>query len=728
MADPGEGRRPLLARIPFAGAAAGAAVAAAGVWLVFGHALFAPPHGLASFALGSGLGLGLAGVAGGAVFGLGRLLHRGIAQVAAVGTGAGVLAGLLKLAVGAPAPSAFAVLVTAGAGLGAVAAWLGRRVGRGVAVALMLAAVAATVGLGRFLDRPPERASLSAEAADPGPFAIRRFHYGSGDDARRPEYGAAVDRVTRPVDATGLLPDWRGLRGWLRTRWWGFGPRRLPVNGRVWQPEGKGPFPLVLVAHGNHPMERFSDAGYAYLAEHLARRGFLVAAVDQNFLNRSHWADLLGAFEGEMEVRAGLLLEHLARFRAWNATPGDPLHGRVDLARMALVGHSRGGEAVALAAYRDRIPLEAPGGGARFPHGFGVRAVAALAPVGGHVHPLGERLVLEDLSYLVLHGSQDADLASFEGAVAFERVRFSGPGPAFKAALWIEGANHGQFNRDWGDTDLPAPLGRLVARAPLLAPREQERATEVLVGAFLEAVLGGNVRAARVFRDPRSAGLPVRYRAEYQGAGFQVLADFEEAGDAETASAPGARLEAGGLASWREGEVERRWVGSRGATRAVHLEWRRDPDAAPPYYALHLPPADAPLAAGAILSFSLADADYARVDRGDPTPPAIDLGIELEDAAGTRVRLPLRRFGELDPLYEEPVLRPELYDFRPEIVFRSFELPLADFHEVDPGFDPIRVRAIRFLFDESPRGLVALDDVGWRAVPPDPDAAPGAVR
>ena len=36
-----------------------------------------------------------------------------------------------------------------------------------------------------------------------------------------------------------------------------------------------GPFPLVLVVHGNRMMEDFSDGGFAYLAEALARRGFL---------------------------------------------------------------------------------------------------------------------------------------------------------------------------------------------------------------------------------------------------------------------------------------------------------------------------------------------------------------------------------------------------------------------------------------------------------------------
>ena len=40
--------------------------------------------------------------------------------------------------------------------------------------------------------------------------------------------------------------------------------------------EGAGPFPLVLIVHGNHDMAEFSDPGYEYLGELLASRGFIL--------------------------------------------------------------------------------------------------------------------------------------------------------------------------------------------------------------------------------------------------------------------------------------------------------------------------------------------------------------------------------------------------------------------------------------------------------------------
>ena len=103
------------------------------------------------------------------------------------------------------------------------------------------------------------------------------------------------------------------------------------------------PFPLVLMVHGNHAMEDFSDPGYAYLGEHLASRGIVAVTVDENFLNGST-ADLanLPTFEGlgldeENDARAWLLLEHLRQWRDWSHDPSSPFAGRVDLDRVGLI-------------------------------------------------------------------------------------------------------------------------------------------------------------------------------------------------------------------------------------------------------------------------------------------------------------------------------------------------------------------------------------------------------
>ncbi|MBT5220757.1 MAG: hypothetical protein HOM16_14945, partial [Woeseia sp.] len=142
----------------------------------------------------------------------------------------------------------------------------------------------------------------------PGSFGVTELSYGAGENLRRPKFGSGRDIESRIVDASPLLPEWKGFKQRMRETYWGFGLDAAPLNGLLWMPEGKGPFPLALIVHGNHGMEDFSDPGYAYLGELLASRGIIAVSVDQNYINAT-WS---GDFQGkEMPARAWLLLEHL---------------------------------------------------------------------------------------------------------------------------------------------------------------------------------------------------------------------------------------------------------------------------------------------------------------------------------------------------------------------------------------------------------------------------------
>ncbi|HEY3938047.1 MAG TPA: hypothetical protein VGL97_11485, partial [Bryobacteraceae bacterium] len=148
------------------------------------------------------------------------------------------------------------------------------------------------------------------DAPDPaqrGVYRVKTLYYGAGNDLRRPEYGRSVAIRTTPLDASPFLKEFDGWKAYVRRLYWGFGMNRLPLNGRVWYPDGPGPFPLVLMVHGNHVMSEFSDAGYAYLGELLSSRGFIFASVDENFLNSGLFHDP----SKQQVVRGWMLLEHL---------------------------------------------------------------------------------------------------------------------------------------------------------------------------------------------------------------------------------------------------------------------------------------------------------------------------------------------------------------------------------------------------------------------------------
>jgi hypothetical protein len=93
-----------------------------------------------------------------------------------------------------------------------------------------------------------------------------------------------------------------------------------------------------VFAHGNHDPLKNSTPGYLYLCQLLASHGIIAATTDVNFLHRGNF--------GENGARAIVHLEPLRQFRTWNETAAHPLNGKVDLNRILIVGHFRGGERV----------------------------------------------------------------------------------------------------------------------------------------------------------------------------------------------------------------------------------------------------------------------------------------------------------------------------------------------------------------------------------------------
>ncbi len=628
--------------------------------------------------------------------------------------------------------------------------WLRRALVLG---ALVIGVAGTAVGTWGFLSdgRPPEAIPNAALTATPvpqldlpdpsraGTFKVRTLTYGSGTDRRRSEFGPGVALRTKPVDASKLLERWDNRIGWMRTRYWGFDAKQLPVQGRVWYPDGAGPFPLVLAVHGNHQMEQFSDPGYAYLGELLASRGCIFVSVDENFLNSS-FADLIGVpdvgLKEESDARGWMLLQHLRVWREWQTAAGNPFQGRVDMSRIALIGHSRGGEAVAVAAAFNRLPYYPDDARLRFDFNFDIRSVVAIAPVDGQYKPAGTWTRPENVNYLVLHGSMDGDVESFHGSRVFERIRFTDGQPHFKATLYIRGANHGQFNTVWGRSDKGWFGGRFLNLAGIMAPDDQRRVAKVFISAFVDATLHDRAGYALLFRDWRRgrAWLPAAvYLQDFADAADRPVATFEEDLDVTSTTMPGGRIESANLSDWKERELNIKW-GSLD-TRAVKLGWNRDENAGVPSYTVRLPEPGLDLAGDESLVFALADTketptkpegkkddrkkkDEAgkKKDEGKKPKNPIDLSLELTDGAGSVVSLPLSSFGALQPQVEAAVPKFAFlgHNAPSELVFTNFELPLAAFVKANPAFDPRRLRQVRFVFDRTSKGVVALDDVGFR--------------
>jgi len=569
-----------------------------------------------------------------------------------------------------------------------------------------------------------------------GPFQVLELFYGVGNDIRRPEYGSSVAIKTRTVDSSDFFKDFAGWKRWSRKKYWGFDVDKLPLNARVWYPDGPGPFPLALIVHGNHNMANFSDPGYAYLGELLASRGIIFASIDENFLNSGLFHDP----PKQQAVRGWMLLEHLKLWKKWNQTDGNPFHGKVDMSRIALMGHSRGGEAAATAAAFNRMKYAPEDANIKFDYGFSIKAVVAIAPADGQYKPAGQPRWIEDVSYLTLQGAHDMDVSSFDGSRQWDHVRYTQPGPWFKAEIYAYRANHGQFNTSWGRDDAGRPLGWLLNLRPLMSGDEQRRISKTYISAFLEATLKDHREYVPLFRDWRvaRAWLPdTLYFNRYQDASYVALASFDEDADLTTTTAPGGHIEGEHFSIWNEGKIPWR-DGDRGYN-GVFLGWNRAKDAPPATYTITLPAGAAAnwhLGQGSTLELSVApmDEDVAlpgkkkddeKEKKKEEKPKkkereSPDFTIELVGTDGATASAPVSRFVSIPPPFKEKftklgVLDDAGYNQDWETIFQTVRAPLSDFHPADNSrrFDPAKLSVVRLKFDRSPIYKISISAIGF---------------
>lgn len=595
------------------------------------------------------------------------------------------------------------------------------------------------------------------QASDPagrGSHSVARLYYGSGTDRQRPEYRDSVTIKTATVDGSKLAAAPNPEQSKIREKYWGFDFKKLPVNGRVWYPVGEGPFPLVLIVHGNHNMKEFSDPGYEYLGQLLASRGFILASVDENFLN--------GFIRGENDARGWMLLQHLKAWRTFNDSVSSPLKGKVDMGNIALMGHSRGGEAVAVAGLFNRLKHYPDDANFRFDFDFDIKSLVAIAPVDGQYRPAEKPTPLENYNYFLMHGSHDGDVSNFSGLTQYERIRFTDGGDWFKSALFVYRANHGQWNTVWGSTDGGPRSRRTLDLRGFISQADQRRVAEVYITAFLEATLHQRKEYLPLFRDHRVAGgwLPkTMYITRFEDSHFKGIANFEEDVDVTTGSVSGVAITADSLSTWKESAVPFRNRGGNMAHNAVTLGWNRKvagDDSTlrgkPATYTIGI--SDSlrnALRVGSTsqLVFSLAPTEAVpgprqppkdttkkdttasrrparrpppRKEARDTTP--MDLSVEVVDDGGRAARVALSHYG--------PVRRPlESYVYRRagrdklrfanvyEIVMQTYVVSLADFARANPSLNIDRVASVRFTFDRTDAGTVYLDNVGFSTMRPE---------
>ncbi len=561
----------------------------------------------------------------------------------------------------------------------------------------------------KLTEVPPMKVTTTT-LADPtknGRYKVSYFTYGSGDSKKRTEFGAEAKYVTATVDGSKIIPAWKGAHHKGRTKYWGFGAEKLPINGSVWMPEGKGPFPIVLTVHGNHSMLEYSDPGYAYLGEWMASNGIVMVSVDENFLNGSPDGDFMGK---EMPARGWLLLKHLQQWKQWTADASHDLFGKVDLAKVALIGHSRGGEAVSIAAAFNELPAFPDNALETFDFGFGIKGVIALAQTD---YRYERRMQLKGVNFLALQGSLDSDEDSFYGLRQYRRTELSDS--TFKAGVLIHGANHGQFNTIWGSNDAGPPYSYLLNKGPLIDGEVQRQTAKVMIGSFLKSAFEDDEAYREVFRNKWSAGqwLPKNnINVVYQDAQIEIIEDFES--DIDVATFANGTVETDSFKTFREELMQYKGKLFQ-ENNALLLAWQFDSASqkSANYTVKFSEDFGEDFLPGQFV-FELSHGDKALLDSMKGELPAIDFKIIFKDSTGHVLEKQLADHHSLAPRAESHYFKS---DEMTKARFNTFWEPQFEYVEIALGeteFNWSQLQELRFEFGNPASGVIYLDNIGFR--------------
>lgn len=315
-----------------------------------------------------------------------------------------------------------------------------------------------------------------------------------------------------------------GFDGKVKKFFFKYDLSEVPVAGKIWLPKNLEKAPVLFIIHGNHEYPVKSYLGYEYLGEFLASWGYAMVSVDEQSCN-----DLWGENDG----RAILLLENIKKIREQNSWKDSSLFNRFDMDNIALAGHSRGGEAVATAFFFNKSDRLLDNGNTLLSSLYninGIKSLIAISPTVDQYKPANKAVLLEDVNYLLIHGSNDQDVRSVEGEKQYNNVKFSGKKNCFKSSLYIYGANHGQFNTLWGLYDLPAPISWYFDVKDFISGEDQRKILCSFVKTFLDVTLKDDKTYQSLFSDVENyaEALPATtYEETYDDSSFDYLFDFD---------------------------------------------------------------------------------------------------------------------------------------------------------------------------------------------------------
>ena len=244
----------------------------------------------------------------------------------------------------------------------------------------------------------------------------------------------------------------------------------------------------------------------------------------------------------------------------------------------------------------------------------------------------------------------------------------------------------------------------------------------VFIGAFAQLAIGDNSKAspyASLFKHTGHGNIWLPngiYLGHYKDTRAKIVANFEE--DIDAAREPkGVLTKAIFPKVWKEEQLKYRNNMIQG-NNAVILGWdygdslRSDSIT---QYQIRLP--DSLSSGSKELLFTAAAGDPTLLSKFKGEDPELDLTLVLQDNRGQTARLLLSTHKVIAPRLKVQYTKSKKLDRQQfsnswEVTTETFAIPWREFETID-SFDFNAIEQIQFVFDQTPKGVIILDEIGF---------------
>ncbi len=518
-----------------------------------------------------------------------------------------------------------------------------------------------------------------------GSYEVQTLSYGPDDE----------DITTETYDFTvySEFSDREGLDAFLDM----FGTYEFdnaPIKGQIWYPAGQTNCPVFFIVHGNHDSMVPSYMGYDYLGEYLASNGYVVVSVDENIINQSGTGN---------DKRAILLLENMRTIIDLNNDPASELYNLIDEDIIAIGGHSRGGEMVSTAYLFNDLDAYPEDGNITFDYHFNITSIVAIAPCVDQYTPVSRSVEIENVNYLLIHGSNDQDVSTDMGEKQYNNIEFTDGGFYLKSSVYILGANHGQFNSEWGQYDYEGTANNYLNTNNFITSDEQKTIAMAYIRTFLDSTLGIDDTYQSLLEDNSAylSYLPdTVYITNYEDSTFTSIVNFDGTTDIANYD-NGTSISCDNTSNWTF-DVYSRGNNNTEENYVLSIEWEEESEPAVniSFNAIDI--------TDGYLSFAIADMceDTEEIEEG------LNYTVTLTDSNGNTVTADAPAF-----IYHS--LAVQLY--RQDVIFGSYEYKhqmqtvrvSSDNFEKPGSFDFSSIVQMTITTDGTEEGSLIIDNIGY---------------